>query len=38
MRYDDIIMLDEVYDGELTSDTTTIKIYGSHIATVANRN
>lgn len=38
VRYDDIIMLDEVYDGELTSDTTTIKIYGSHIATVANRN
>lgn len=38
VRYDDIIMLDEVYDGEITSDTTTAKIHGSHIATVANRN
>ncbi len=38
VRYDDIIMLDEVYDGQLTSDTITIKIHGNHIATAANRN
>lgn len=38
VRYDDIIMLDEVYDGVIVSDTTNIKIHGEHISTVANRN
>lgn len=38
VRYDDIIMLDETYNGEAKNDTVTIKIHGNHISTVANRN
>lgn len=38
VRYDDIIMLDETYNGEAKTDTITIKIHGNHISTVANRN
>src|SRR5574344_2164529 len=38
VRYDDVIMLDEVYDGKISDQSKNATIHGDHISTVANRN